>query len=49
MQKMSRPEKVGTVIGLAGWIVLFVVSWKIALGVFLAMYGNNLQFGYRRG
>lgn len=34
---------VGIVVGAFGFSLLFYTDWRIALGVFLAMYGNNLE------
>lgn len=36
----------GSIVGLSGWIWLFIQDWKIALAVLLAMWGNNLVNKY---
>ena len=33
----------GMAIGLCGVILLFTVDWRIGLGTFLCLYGNNLE------
>lgn len=34
---------ISIVLGGAGFLLLFTVDWKIAVGVFLALWGNNLK------
>jgi hypothetical protein len=43
---MSRVYTVGVVVGLTGFAILFVIDWRVGLGVFLCLYGNNLTQHY---
>lgn len=41
-----KRDFIGALVGIAGLIVIGIgAGWLSALGVFLMIYGNNLQFG----
>ena len=33
--------------GAIGWVLLLILDWRIALGVFLVLWGNNLERDFR--
>jgi hypothetical protein len=40
----------GAVIGLSGLLLVgFNTGWLVALGIFLMLFGNNLQYGTKEG
>ena len=39
----GKPLWFGAVIGLAGFALLLHADWRVAVGVFLALWGNNVQ------
>lgn len=44
---MSNTEWLGVLLLLTGFALLAIVSWQIALGVFLFNWGNNLIIAAR--
>jgi len=44
---MSKLSWLGFVVLVTGLTLLFFVSWRVAVGVFLVAWGNNLIYSYR--
>jgi hypothetical protein len=48
MNEKTKIELTGSLLGVAGFAFLTYVDWRITVGVFLCLYGNNLHQYYRQ-